>query len=819
MAINIKIDSAFLADPTDENTSFIPISISADDDNRIEEQPDSNTIPVLALRNAVLFPGVLIPITVGRDKSIRLVREVYKGSKILGAVAQLDASEENPDIANLYKIGTLARILKIIEMPDGAITAVLQGTHRFEIEEAVENESYLMAKVKYLKEEKPAQPDADYEAIADAIKDLALKIIRLSSHLPQEASIAIKNIESKSFLINFVASNAEFSKLSEKQELLEISPLKDRGYKLLEILNKEIQVLEIKDDIQRKVRSEIDQQQREYYLNQQMKTIQDELGGSPADQEIEEFRKRAEQKKWSKEAEEHFSKEIEKLERMSPHAAEFSMQVTYLQLMLDLPWNEYTEDQLDIDHAQHVLDEDHYGLDQVKERILEHLAVIKLKGDLKSPIICLYGPPGVGKTSLGKSIARALGREYGRISLGGLHDEAEIRGHRKTYIGAMPGRIIQTIKRSKSSNPVIILDEIDKVGKDFRGDPSSALLEVLDPEQNSAFHDNYLDVDYDLSKVLFITTANDISTINSALRDRMEMINMSGYLVEEKIQIAKRHLVPKQMEAHGIPEGSIELHEDVLEQIADSYTRESGVRALDKEVAKLMRYYAKQIAAGNKFGKVASKEDIRKILGVPRFLKDEYEGNDFAGVVTGLAWTQVGGEILVVETSLSHGKGRLTITGNLGDVMKESATIALEYIKSHAEQIGINPDIFEKWDLHLHVPEGAIPKDGPSAGITMATAIASVFTQRKVKRNIAMTGEITLRGKVLPVGGIKEKILAAKRAGIKDLILSEDNRKDISEIKDIYIKGLRFHYVHTVSDVLDIALLKEKVKNPIAISY
>lgn len=819
MAINIKIDPAFLTDPTDEDTSFIPISIVPDDDGKLEEQPESNSIPILALRNAVLFPGVLIPITVGRDKSIKLVKEVYKGSKILGAVAQLDASVENPEIENLYKVGTLARILRVIEMPDGAITAILQGSRRFEIEEAVENDSYLMARVSYLKEEKPTLPDTDYEAIVDAIKDLALKIIRLSSHLPQEASIAIKNIESKSFLINFVASNAEFSKFSEKQGLLEISSLKDRGYKLLEILNKEIQVLEIKDDIQRKVRNEIDQQQREYYLNQQMKTIQDELGGSPADQEIEEFKKRAGQKKWSKEVEGHFTKELEKLERMSPHAAEFSMQLSYLQLMLDLPWNEYTEDQLDIAQAQNILDEDHYGLEQVKERILEHLAVIKLKGDLKSPIICLYGPPGVGKTSLGRSVARALGREYGRISLGGLHDEAEIRGHRKTYIGAMPGRIIQTIKRCKSSNPVIILDEIDKVGKDFRGDPSSALLEVLDPEQNTAFHDNYLDIDYDLSKVLFITTANDISTINTALRDRMEMISMSGYLVEEKIQIAKRHLVPKEMEAHGIPEGSIELKEDVLEQVIDSYTRESGVRALDKELAKLMRYYAKQVASNATFSKDVSLEDIRKILGVPRFLKDEYEGNEFAGVVTGLAWTQVGGEILVVETSLSHGKGRLTITGNLGDVMKESATIALEYIKSHAEQIGINPDDIKKWDLHLHVPEGAIPKDGPSAGITMATAIASAFTQRKVKRNIAMTGEITLRGKVLPVGGIKEKILAAKRAGIKEIVLSENNRKDISEIKDIYIKGLKFSYVHTVADVLDIALLKEKVKNPLVISY
>ncbi len=813
MAFSIKIIPEFLTDSSDDNLNNIIPLVMNDDNDTTEEEPKENTIPLLPLRNAVLFPGILIPITVGRPSSIKLVREVYANSKILGAVAQLDPSVEIPTGDDLYRIGTLARILKVIEMPDGAITVVLQGTRRFEIEQIISDDSYLKATVHYLSEIKPTLPDEDYEAIVDSIKDLALKIIQLSPQLPQEASFAIKNIESRSFLINFVASNAEFSKLPDKQELLEINALKNRAYKLLEVLNKEIQLLEIKDDIQRKVRTEIDQQQREYYLNQQMKTIQDELGGSPTDQEVEELKKRAETKKWSAEVAEYFNKELEKFARMSPHAAEFSMQLTYLELMLDLPWNEYTQDRLDLNEAQKVLDEDHYGLEQVKERILEHLAVIKLKGDLKSPIVCLYGPPGVGKTSLGKSVARALGREFGRISLGGLHDESEIRGHRKTYIGAMPGRIIQTIKRCKSSNPVIILDEIDKVGQDFRGDPSSALLEVLDPEQNSTFHDNYLDVDYDLSKVLFITTANDISTISTALRDRMEMISMTGYLVEEKIEIAKRHLVPKQMDAHGIPAGSVELSDEILQQVVEKYTRESGVRALDKEIAKLMRYYAKQIASNGKFNKKPSAQDIEKILGVPKFSRDEYEGNDFAGVVTGLAWTQVGGEILFVETSLSPGKGHLTITGNLGDVMKESATIALEYVRAHASLLDIKPELFEKWNLHLHVPEGAIPKDGPSAGITMATAIASAYTQRKVKKSLAMTGEITLRGKVLPVGGIKEKILAAKRAGIKEIILSDENRKDINDIKDIYVKGLKFHYVHTVADVFEIALLKEKVKN------
>lgn len=817
MAFNIKIDPAFLSDGNSENI-IIPIDINGTDDNDTNsELPTNDKLPILALRNAVLFPGVLIPITVGRDKSIKLVREVYATTKLLGAVAQKDPSQDDPSVSDIYKVGTLARVLKVIEMPDGAITVVLQGTRRLEIVEEVASDRYLTASVTYLHEEKPKLPDEDYEAMVESLKDLALSIIKLSPQLPQEASFAIKNIESRSFLINFISSNAEFSKLEEKQSLLEISSLKERALKLLEVLNREIQLLKIKDDIQKKVRSEIDQQQREYYLNQQMKTIQDELGGSPSDQEVKEFRKLAENKKWSKEVAEYFDKELEKLERTSPHAAEYSMQLTYLKLLLELPWNEYTVDQLDLINVQKVLDEDHFGLEQVKDRIIEHLAVIKLKGDLKSPILCLYGPPGVGKTSLGKSVARALGREFGRISLGGLHDEAEIRGHRKTYIGAMPGRIIQTIKRCKSSNPVIILDEIDKVGTDFRGDPSSALLEVLDPEQNSTFHDNYLDVDFDLSKVLFITTANDISTISTALRDRMEMINVSGYLVEEKVEIAKRHLIPKQLEAHGIPKDSLEIEGSVLEKVIENYTRESGVRALDKEIAKLMRYYAKLIASEGTYSKNVSLEDVRKILGVPRFLKDEYEGNEFAGVVTGLAWTQVGGEILVIETSLSHGKGALTLTGNLGDVMKESASIALEYIRSHAEQLCIKPDVFEKWNIHLHVPEGAIPKDGPSAGITMATAIASAYTQRKVKQGVAMTGEITLRGKVLPVGGIKEKILAAKRAGIKEIILSEENRKDISEIKDIYISGLTFHYVRTVTDVLSIALLDEKVSTPIVL--
>ncbi|MDR2652455.1 MAG: endopeptidase La, partial [Prevotellaceae bacterium] len=804
MAIDIKLRQIFLDNDEAENVNYIPISLG-EDFAKINTKDLPESLPLLILRNSVLFPEILIPITVGREKSIKLVREIYSKSRILGTVAQSDSKIENPTKKDLNKVGTVARILKIFEMPDGAITAILQGITRFEITDIVNEDPYFVANVKYLKDEKPKMPNDDYDAIISSIKDVTFQIIRQSPTL-QEVTFVIKNVESRSFLINYIGSNLDITRsVIDQQSLLEIDNLKERALKLLEILQKELKQIEIKNDIQRKVRQEIDQQQREYYLHQQMKTIQDELGGNPADQEIAELRERAKTKKWNTETAEFFEKETAKLEHMNPSVGEFSVQLNYLQLLLDLPWNEYTEDRIDIKKAQKILDEDHYGLDQVKDRILEYLAVIKLKNDLKSPIICLYGPPGIGKTSLGKSVARAIGRQFGRISLGGLHDEAEIRGHRKTYIGAMPGRIIQTIKRCKSANPVIILDEIDKIGNDFRGDPASALLEVLDPEQNSAFHDNYLDLNFDLSKTMFITTANNISTISAALRDRMELIPMSGYLVEEKVEIAKRHLIPKQLEIHGIPTGTIKLADDVIETVIESYTKESGVRALDKQIAKITRYYAKQIALSEKIKPEISKQKIREILGVPRFTKDEYQGNDFAGVVTGLAWTELGGEILFVETSLSKGKGKLTITGNLGEVMKESALIALEYIKSHASLLGINNDVFDKWDIHLHVPEGAIPKDGPSAGVTMTTALASIFTQRKVRKGIAMTGEITLRGKVLPVGGIKEKILAAKRAGINEIILSKENEKDISEIKPVYIKGLKFHYVDTIADVLDFA--------------
>ena len=816
MAIDIKLRQIFHEHDDAEGIHYIPLQLDNEfAKTNIKDLPE--TLPILTLRNSVLFPGTFIPINVGREKSIKLVRKIYSTTKILGAVAQADQRIDNPTKDDLNKIGTVARIFKIIEMPDGSVLAILVGINKFEICEMIEDDPYFIAKVNYLHDEEPQLPNEDYDAIISSIKDIALQITQ-QSPIPQETTFAIKNIENRNFLINYISSNIDITRnVSDQQTLLEIGNLKDRALKLLEILQKELEQLEIKIDIQRKVHREIDQQQREYYLHQQMKTIQDELGGNPAEQEIADLRERAKTKKWNDEIADFFEKETSKLERMHPNSGEFPVQLNYLQLLLDLPWNEYTEDVIDLKNAQKILDEDHYGLEKVKDRIIEYLAVIKLKNDLKSPIICLYGPPGIGKTSLGKSIARAIGREFGRISLGGLHDEAEIRGHRKTYIGAMPGRIIQTIKRCKSSNPVIILDEIDKVGNDFRGDPASALLEVLDPEQNSTFHDNYLDLNYDLSKTMFITTANNIATISTALRDRMEMIPMSGYLIEEKIEIAKRHLVPKQLDAHGIKIDTIVFSNAVLELIIESYTKESGVRALDKNIAKIARHYAKKIALDEKISPDITKEKVGEILGVPLFSKDEYQGNDFAGVVTGLAWTELGGEILFIETSLSKGKGKITITGNLGEVMKESAVIALEYVKSHAEMFNINPEIFEKWDIHLHVPEGAIPKDGPSAGITMATAIASALTQRKVRKGIAMTGEITLRGKVLPVGGIKEKILAAKRSGINEIVLSKDNEKDIKEIKPVYIKGLKFHYVNTILDVFDFALLKEKVKNAIKV--
>jgi len=809
---DISLQNILITSATEDNNEFIPF-IANDSEMQIDSSEIPNPLPILALRNAVLFPGVVIPISVGREKSLKLVREQYSKDKIIGAISQIDSKIEEPNQEDLYKIGTIGQILKILEMPDGSTTVILQGIKRFELNQIVETEPYFKGQITELEDVAPSSPHHDYDAIVSSVKDLALKIIKLSPNIPNEASFAIRNIDNPSFLVNFICSNSDITN-DEKQKLLDIASLKERALTLLQYLTKEMKLIELKNDIQAKVKFDLDQQQREYYLHQQMKTIQDELGGSPNEQEIEELRKAAQEKKWSKDTQAHFEKEVSKIERMNPAVAEYSIQLNYLQLLLELPWNEYSKDNFDLKRAKRILDEDHFGLDQVKERILEHLAVLKLKGDLKSPIICLYGPPGVGKTSLGKSVAKALGREYGRISLGGLHDEAEIRGHRKTYIGAMPGRIIQTIKKSKYANPVIILDEIDKIGKDFHGDPASALLEVLDPEQNSTFHDNYLELDFDLSKVLFITTANNISTIAPALRDRMEMIEVSGYLAEEKYEIAKQHLIPRQLEGHGVDKSQVKFPKKVLELIIDEYTRESGVRTLDKTIAKVVRNIAKHIAFEEEYNPTLTTEEIRKILGVPRFVKDIYQGNEFAGVVTGLAWTEVGGEILFIETSLSPGKGSLTLTGNLGDVMKESAVIAMEYIKSHSEELNINPEIFDKWNVHIHVPEGAIPKDGPSAGITMTVALTSAFTQQKVRKSLAMTGEITLRGKVIAVGGIKEKILAAKRAGITDIMLSEENRKDIEEIKDEYIKGLNFHFVQTIDDALEFALLNEKVKKP-----
>ncbi len=805
----------FIPGQTDDDINYIPIVVDQNPDETGVKTPDQ--VPIMPLRNAVLFGGTVIPITISREKAIKLIRNVYKTTKLLGVSSQKDAKVDNPTGADLYTVGTLAKIIKIIEMPDNSITAIIQGVRRFDITEFIHDDPYILAKIQERKDIPPTNSDKEYNSIISSIRDAALHVLKLSPHLPQEASFAIKNIESDVFLVNFVASNLEVEDPSEKQKMLEEDRLKQRALKLLELLNKQIDILKINNDIQQKVHTEINQQQREYYLSNQLKTIQEELGMGTTRDEVKELREKAKDKQWPKEVSEVFEKEMLKLERMNPNYGDYPMQFNYVQYLVDLPWTVFSTDQLDLNHALEILDADHFGLEKVKERILEHLAVIKLKGDMKSPIICLYGPPGVGKTSLGKSVARALGRSFGRISLGGLHDEAEIRGHRKTYIGAMPGRILQSIKKCGTSNPVIILDEIDKVGTDFRGDPASALLEVLDPEQNGTFHDNYLDLDYDLSKVLFITTANNIGNIHPALRDRMEMIDMSGYLIEEKIEIAKRYLFPKQLELHGVKPAKLKLSDKILEHIIEFYTRESGVRGLEKELTRIIRYAAKKIAFNEPFKPALTEKDIQTILGAPKFLKELYQGNEFAGVVTGLAWTEMGGEILFIETSLSRGKGGLTITGNLGEVMKESAVIALEYIKAHADKLKISSEAFDNWNLHLHVPEGAIPKDGPSAGITMATAIASAFTQRKIRKGLAMTGEITLRGKVLPVGGIKEKILAAKRAGINDIVLSRDNEKDIKEIKDIYIKGVTFHYVDTIYDVLDFALLNEKVKNAVKI--
>lgn len=804
-------------DIMDGEGEIIPI-ITDGDDMELDDIEMPEAIPILSLRNTVLFPGVVLPISIGRPKSIQLIKDAYRTDKIVGTVAQKDPETENPQFNDLHSVGTVGQIVKLLEMPDGSTTAIIQGRRRMMIKELVSYEPYFVARVKILPEVKPDPSSKDFDAIVGSLRDLSLKIIKINPNISPEASFAIKNIENNTYLINFVCSNTDI-KVQDKQRLLELSNMRDRGFLLLEFLVQEIQVLELKNELQSKVKSDLDQQQREFLLHQQMKTIQNELGGNPVEKEIEEYSRKGETKKWTAGVRKVFERELDKLRRLNPAAAEYSVQVNYIQTLLDLPWNEYTPDNLDLKNARRILDNDHFGLDEVKDRIIEHLAVLKLKGDMKSPILCLHGPPGVGKTSLGKSVARALDRKYVRMSLGGLHDEAEIRGHRKTYIGAMPGRIIQNIKRAGSSNPVFILDEIDKVGQDFRGDPSSALLEVLDPEQNSSFFDNFLEMEYDLSRVMFIATANSLATISPALRDRMELIEITGYLVEEKLEIAKQHLLPKQLENHGVRPDQLVVDKKIIENLIEEYTRESGVRELDKRIAKIVRVTARNIASENEYEPVLLKSQLRKILGPPKYTRDIYSGNDQAGVVTGLAWTASGGEILFVETSISRGTGKLTLTGNLGEVMKESAIIALEYLKANASMLDLPDNFSEKWNIHIHVPEGAIPKDGPSAGITMAASIASAFTQRKVKKFIAMTGEITLRGKVLPVGGIKEKILAAKRANIREIIISEENRKDVENIKEIYIRGVKFHYVSSIMDVLELALLRQKVKNPKKITF
>ncbi|HFB61611.1 MAG TPA: endopeptidase La [Bacteroidetes bacterium] len=793
-------------------TEFFPL-LSPEDEKIMNEEEIPEDLPILPLRNMVLFPGVVIPITAGREKSVKLIRDAYQGDKTIGVVAQKDAETEDPKVEDLHKVGTVARIIKILQMPDGNTTAIIQGKRRFMIEELVQEQPYLKARVSSYALNESIPDNEVFNALISSIRDLAVQIIEKSPVIPSEASFAINNIESPVFLVNFVSSNLNVDN-KQKQELLEMTNLEERANKVLELLTKELQVLELKNQIQTKVKVDLDKQQRDYLLNQQLKTIQEELGGAPHEQDIKKLEEKAAKKQWPETVAENFSEELSRLQRMNPNAAEYSIQMNYLEFLVDLPWNEFTRDNLDLKRAQRILDKDHYGLEKIKERIIEYLAVLKLKNDMKAPILCFVGPPGVGKTSLGRSIAHALGRKYVRMSLGGLRDESELRGHRKTYIGAMPGRILQNLKKAQSSNPVFMLDEIDKVsGNNFSGDPQAALLEVLDPEQNNAFYDNYLELDYDLSKVMFIATANTLSGVHPALIDRMEIIELSGYLMEEKVEIARRHLLRKQFEENGIQKGQLRFPKKTLEAIVDKYTREAGVRLLEKQIAKVIRNRAKYIAMGEDFDPVIKPADLTEILGKPRFSRDQLVSNEVPGVVTGLAWTRVGGEILFVEVSLSKGDGRhLKLTGNLGDVMKESAALAYEYLKAHAGYVGLDPDIFSKWNVHIHVPEGATPKDGPSAGVTMLTALASAFTKRKVKPYLAMTGEITLRGKVLPVGGIKEKILAAKRAKIKTILLSRENEKDIDEIPEKYIEGLQFKYVDNMLEVLDFALLKEKVK-------
>ena len=786
-----------------------------DDSNNDVNVPDN--LPILPLRNMVIFPGIVMPISVGREKSLNLIRKAFRGNKLVGAVAQRDVNVDEPSPADLYNYGTVIQIIRIFEMPDDSTTIIVQGKKQFRISEFTSDEPYFTANIELVDNVLP-QPEqmAEFEAIVGSIRDLATKIIKLSPNMPNEAVFALRNIKNNFYLINFVCVNSSIS-TDTKQKLLEELNVFSRSTKLIELLSSEMQMIELKNDIQSKAKSELNRQQREYFLNQQIKTIQNELGGNPIEKEIENLRKRAADKKWNSDVAEFFEKELEKLQHLNTASGEYSIQLNYLQTLLDLPWGEYTDDNFDMNRAKEILDSEHCGLEKVKERILEHLAVLKLKGDLKSPILCLYGPPGVGKTSLGRSIAEALGRKYVRMSLGGLHDESEIRGHRRTYIGAMPGRIIENIKKAKSANPVFVLDEIDKVSNDYHGDPASALLEVLDPEQNGAFHDNYLDIDFDLSNVMFIATANSVAPISAPLRDRMEMIEVSGYVIEEKSAIARQHLIPKQLKNNGLEDHPFTADDATLTYLIANYTRESGVRELDKRVAEIARKIAKKIVFCESVPEALTPANIVEYLGKPLYSPDMYDDNRFAGVVTGLAWTAVGGDILFIETSLSRGKGTLTLTGNLGDVMKESATLALEYIKAHASKFGLNSEVFEKWNVHIHVPECAIPKDGPSAGVTMVTSLASAFTQRKVRKALAMTGEITLRGKVLPVGGIREKILAAKRAGIKTVILCEQNRKDIEEIKPEYIEGVEFIYVSTIEEVLQNALLDEKVDGAIVV--